>query len=39
MCDTGDLHIHSLTYGKHGNPQGYMIDYNMKIVKSIKELS
>ena len=38
MCDAGDLHVHSLTYSKHENLQGYVIDYNMKIIKSIKEL-
>ena len=37
MCDTGHLHICSLTGSEHRHPQGYEINLNLKLVKSIQK--
>ena len=37
-CDTGHLHICSLTHSEHRHPQDYEIKHNLKLVKSIEYL-
>ena len=33
-CDTGHLHISSLTYSEHGHHQNYDVNYRLYLVKS-----
>ena len=33
MCDTGPLHISSLTQSEHRNPHDYEINHNLEIGK------
>ena len=37
-CDTGHLHIISLTQNEHRDPQDYKINHNLKSVKGNEKL-
>ena len=39
MCDTGHLHISSLTHSEHGYHQDYKVNYRLHLAKaSVKSL-
>ena len=38
MCNTGLLHVSSLTHSKHGHPQDYEVIHNLKLAKSNEKL-
>ena len=33
MCNTGHLHISSLTHSEHGHHQDYEVNYNLYLAK------